>query len=60
MATAADGGAMRVLVTGGTGHVGAHVVAALLDEGHAVRMLARRPERVPVALEPLGRATDDV
>jgi len=51
---------MRVLVTGGTGHVGSHIVAALLDEGHAVRMLARRPERVPVALEPMGRTTDDV
>ena len=51
---------MRVLVTGGTGHVGSHIVAALLDEGHAVRMLARRPERVPTALEPLGWSTDDV
>jgi len=51
---------MRVLVTGGTGHVGSHIVAALLDEGHAVRMLVRKPERVPAALEPSGWTTDDV
>ena len=51
---------MRVLVTGGTGHVGSHTVAALLDEGHAVRVLARRPDRVTTALEPLGRTADDV
>lgn len=51
---------MRVLVTGGTGHVGSHIVAALLAEGHAVRVLARRPERVTAALGPLGRTADDV
>ena len=51
---------MRVLVTGGTGHVGSHIVAALLDEGHAVRVLARKPERVSAALEPLGWTTEDV
>jgi dihydroflavonol-4-reductase len=51
---------MRVLVTGGTGHVGAHIVAALLDAGHAVRVLARNPERVGAALGPFGRTADDV
>jgi dihydroflavonol-4-reductase len=51
---------MQVLVTGGTGHVGSHIVAALLDAGHAVRVLARIPERVNSALEPLGWSADDV
>jgi NADH dehydrogenase len=34
---------MKVLVTGGTGFVGTHVVNALLRRGHAVRVLARNP-----------------
>jgi uncharacterized protein YbjT (DUF2867 family) len=33
---------MRVLVTGGTGTLGRHVVSRLLDGGHAVRVLSRR------------------
>lgn len=45
---------MRVLVTGGTGYVGSHTIAALVSAGHRVRVLARSPERVPPALEPLG------
>ena len=45
---------MKVLVTGGTGFVGSHTVAALVDKGHDVRVLARRPDRVPVVLEPFG------
>ncbi|MBY5162184.1 NAD-dependent epimerase/dehydratase family protein [Salsipaludibacter albus] len=45
---------MRVAVTGGTGFVGSHTVAALLDAGHDVRIIARRVHGVAPALEPLG------
>jgi dihydroflavonol-4-reductase len=38
---------MKVLVTGGTGFVGSHSVRALLDVGHAVKLLVRDPARVP-------------
>jgi len=41
-----------VLVTGGTGFVGSHSIAALLRAGHDVRVLARSPDRVAPALEP--------
>lgn len=51
---------MQVLATGGTGHLGAHVVAALLAAGHRVRVLARRADRVDAALEPLGWSAADV
>lgn len=37
---------MKVLVTGGTGFVGSHIVVELLDAGHEVRLLVRRPEQV--------------
>jgi len=43
-----------VLVTGGTGYVGSHSIAALTAAGHRVRVLARSPDRVAPALEPLG------
>jgi dihydroflavonol-4-reductase len=49
---------MRVLITGGTGFVGSHTVAAVIRAGHDVKLLVRRPERVQAALAPLG--VDDV
>jgi uncharacterized protein YbjT (DUF2867 family) len=44
---------MKVLVTGGTGYVGAEVVGQLLDAGHQVRAMSRRPDAVelPDAVE---------
>jgi nucleoside-diphosphate-sugar epimerase len=45
---------MLVLVTGGTGYVGSHAIAALVAAGHHVRVLARSQERVAAALGPLG------
>ncbi|MFI6164425.1 SDR family NAD(P)-dependent oxidoreductase [Micromonospora haikouensis] len=51
---------MLVLVTGGTGFVGAHTVAALVAAGHRVRVLARDPRRVAPALSPLSVPDDAV
>lgn len=45
---------MKVLVTWGTGFVGACVVAGLLEDGHEVRLLVRRPEQVATSLAPYG------
>ena len=45
---------MLVLVTGGTGYVGSHSIAALAGAGHRIRVLARSPEKIPAALGPLG------
>jgi uncharacterized protein YbjT (DUF2867 family) len=38
---------MKVLVTGGTGFVGRHVVDALCQEGHEVHVLARQRRPIP-------------
>ncbi|WP_073696455.1 NAD-dependent epimerase/dehydratase family protein [Mycobacterium sp. ST-F2] len=51
---------MKVLVTGGTGFVGAHIVSALIRDGHDVRMLVRRSEQVPISLGPLEVSVDDL
>jgi nucleoside-diphosphate-sugar epimerase len=45
---------MRVLVTGGTGFVGAHTVVALLAAGHQPRLLVRRPARLATTLGAIG------
>lgn len=51
---------MRLLVTGGTGFVGGHVVAAAVRAGYDVRLLVRRPEQVPVTMAPLGVRPGDL
>jgi nucleoside-diphosphate-sugar epimerase len=51
----------RVLVTGGTGYVGAHVVGRLLRDGYRVRTTVRSLDRaaeVRAALEVFGAAPD--
>jgi dihydroflavonol-4-reductase len=45
---------LLVVVTGGTGYVGSHAIAALAKAGHQIRVLARSPDTVPAALTPLG------
>ena len=45
---------MKVLVTGGTGFVGAHTVKALVDAGHDVRLLVRSTARIDENVKPLG------
>ena len=40
---------MKVLVTGGTGFIGRHLVEELLARGHQVLTLSRRPEGIPGA-----------
>lgn len=51
---------MLILVSGGTGYIGSHSVAALVNGGHRVRVLARDAGRVAPAVEPLGIAVDRV
>lgn len=51
---------MKVLVTGGTGFVGACIVAALVEDGHEVRLLARRPEQVATSLAPYGVGSEQL
>jgi dihydroflavonol-4-reductase len=50
---------MRVLVTGGTGFIGAHSVKALVDAGHDVRLLVRNSDRIVRNLRPLGVDVSD-
>lgn len=45
---------MKVMVTGGTGYVGAYSVKALLEAGHKVRLLVRDPAKAAATLGALG------
>ncbi|MEQ0565880.1 SDR family NAD(P)-dependent oxidoreductase [Amycolatopsis sp. NEAU-NG30] len=50
---------MLIAVTGGTGFLGAHTVAALLRRGHRVRLLARDPGAAPSTVDvAAGDVTD--
>ncbi len=49
----------RILVTGATGFIGRRLVPALLDEGHDVRAMTRRPEKYDGPGEPVGGDMDD-
>src|SRR4029450_6478324 len=51
---------MRVLITGGTGFVGSHTVAAVVRAGHDVRLLVRRPKRVNPELATFGLQAADI
>lgn len=51
---------MRVLVTGGTGFIGAHTANALVEAGHVVRLLVRDPGRVDTNVRSLGSDVDEV
>ncbi len=48
------------MVTGGTGFVGCHSTARLLEAGHEVTLLVRDPAKVERSLGPLGVSADQV
>jgi uncharacterized protein YbjT (DUF2867 family) len=49
----------RVLVTGATGFVGSHLIPALIDAGHEVRAMTRRPERYDGLGTPVAGDVED-
>ena len=50
---------MKVLVTGGTGLVGAHSIHALISSGHSVRAFVRNRDKLERVLAPLGVKVSD-
>lgn len=50
---------MKVLITGGTGFLGSHTVAAVAAAGHQVRLLVRDPSRIAPALQPHALSAGD-
>ena len=50
---------MKVLITGGTGFVGSHTVAAVAGAGHRVKLFVRNPDRIGPALKPHGLSPGD-
>ncbi|MEE9355081.1 MAG: Gfo/Idh/MocA family oxidoreductase [Methylococcaceae bacterium] len=44
----------EILITGGTGFVGRHLVARLREQGECVRLMVRRPELLPESLRGEG------
>ena len=51
---------MKVTVTGATGYIGSHAVAALRGAGHEVRVLIRSPKKLEHALELHNLQASDV
>jgi uncharacterized protein YbjT (DUF2867 family) len=49
----------RILVTGATGFIGGRLVPALLDEGHDVRAMTRRPDEYDAPGTPVGGDVHD-
>ncbi len=50
-------GTSTILIVGGTGATGRHVVEQMLDRGHNVRIVARRPEKLPETVRTHTNAT---
>jgi dihydroflavonol-4-reductase len=51
---------MKVLVTGGTGFVGSHLVPRLRSEGSDVRVLGREADPVPPGVEMIEGSVVDL
>lgn len=52
-------GALDVLVTGATGFVGRRLVPALIEQGHRVRAMTRRPQQYDGPGDPVGGDVHD-